>query len=349
MCSRPAPVRSLALAASRSLSRVSDCELPAISAHSRRRCAGAATPKAARRSSRPIPTDPSKLVGFDVEIAELIARELGRAPQFVQVAFTSLDQSAARGDFDIGLSGIEDIAGAPRGAGRQRSVLRVPRSADRARRPIATAFARSPICAAAASPRSAARSPTTSCSRAEREHGIIAGVLRRRRASVHAICCSAASTRCCSTTCSPSARCAATPGLFTQPDGRRRPATTSSSLAPGEHGAARPRRTRSCARRCATAGSKRSSASGTSGTTTSRGSTRSVLAGEPIARAPAPSVGARRVARCEAHAARYLPALLRAAGITLVLSCLAMALAVALGVADRERPRLRRSRSRAAL
>jgi polar amino acid transport system substrate-binding protein len=54
------------------------------------------------------PNDPDKLAGFDVEIAELIARELGRTPQFVQVAFTSLDQSAVRGDFDIGLSGIED-------------------------------------------------------------------------------------------------------------------------------------------------------------------------------------------------------------------------------------------------
>jgi polar amino acid transport system substrate-binding protein len=54
------------------------------------------------------PGDPQKVVGFDVEIAELIARELGRQPQFVQVAFASLDQSAMRGDFDIGLSGIED-------------------------------------------------------------------------------------------------------------------------------------------------------------------------------------------------------------------------------------------------
>ena len=54
------------------------------------------------------PRDPQKLVGFDVEVAELIARELGRAPQFVHVAYTSLDQSAMRGDYDIGLSGIED-------------------------------------------------------------------------------------------------------------------------------------------------------------------------------------------------------------------------------------------------
>ncbi len=55
------------------------------------------------------PRDPSKLVGFDVEIAELIAGKLGRTPQFLQVQFTSLDQSAKRGDFDIGLSGVEDI------------------------------------------------------------------------------------------------------------------------------------------------------------------------------------------------------------------------------------------------
>lgn len=55
------------------------------------------------------PQDQAKLVGFDVEIAELIARKLGRTPQFMQVQFTSLDQSARRGDFDIGLSGIEDI------------------------------------------------------------------------------------------------------------------------------------------------------------------------------------------------------------------------------------------------
>jgi polar amino acid transport system substrate-binding protein len=55
------------------------------------------------------PSDPAKLVGFDVEIAELIAKHLGRTPQFLQIQFTSLDQSAKRGDFDIGLSGVEDI------------------------------------------------------------------------------------------------------------------------------------------------------------------------------------------------------------------------------------------------
>ena len=54
------------------------------------------------------PSDPSRVVGFDVEIAHLLAEALGRTPRFVQVGFTSLDAAAARGDFDIGLSGIED-------------------------------------------------------------------------------------------------------------------------------------------------------------------------------------------------------------------------------------------------
>jgi polar amino acid transport system substrate-binding protein len=54
------------------------------------------------------PADPARVVGFDVEIAQLLAQGLGRRPRFVQVGFTSLDAAAARGDFDVGLSGIED-------------------------------------------------------------------------------------------------------------------------------------------------------------------------------------------------------------------------------------------------
>src|SRR5687768_17471670 len=54
------------------------------------------------------PADPARVVGFDVEVAELIAAGLGREPRFVEVAYASIDQSIARGDADIGLSGIED-------------------------------------------------------------------------------------------------------------------------------------------------------------------------------------------------------------------------------------------------
>ena len=67
-----------------------------------------AIPKAARRTSEASPTDPNTLVGFDVEVADLIAHGLNRIPRFVLVQFASIDQSIARGDADIGLSGIED-------------------------------------------------------------------------------------------------------------------------------------------------------------------------------------------------------------------------------------------------
>src|SRR5919107_1677585 len=54
------------------------------------------------------PADPSAVRGFDVEIAEMIARGLGREPRFVQVAWGSILQSVERGDFEVGLSGVED-------------------------------------------------------------------------------------------------------------------------------------------------------------------------------------------------------------------------------------------------
>jgi polar amino acid transport system substrate-binding protein len=54
------------------------------------------------------PNQPDRLTGFDVEIADLFARALGRTPEFVNITFTSIDQSIARGDADVGLSGIED-------------------------------------------------------------------------------------------------------------------------------------------------------------------------------------------------------------------------------------------------
>jgi polar amino acid transport system substrate-binding protein len=67
------------------------------------------------------PANPSRVRGFDVEIAEMIARGLGRQSQFVQVAWASISQSAERGDFDIGLSGIED-----RPELRERQSLTIP-------------------------------------------------------------------------------------------------------------------------------------------------------------------------------------------------------------------------------
>jgi polar amino acid transport system substrate-binding protein len=54
------------------------------------------------------PADPSHVRGFDVEIAGMIAAGLGRQPRFVQVAWASIEQSVERGDFEVGMSGLED-------------------------------------------------------------------------------------------------------------------------------------------------------------------------------------------------------------------------------------------------
>ena len=67
------------------------------------------------------PADASRVRGFDVEVAETIARGLGRRARFVQVQWSSIDQSVERGDFAIGMSGMEDTP-----ARRARHAVTVP-------------------------------------------------------------------------------------------------------------------------------------------------------------------------------------------------------------------------------
>lgn len=54
------------------------------------------------------PAHPSVMRGFDVDIAALLAQGLSRTPAFVQVDWSSIDASVERGDFDLGMSGVED-------------------------------------------------------------------------------------------------------------------------------------------------------------------------------------------------------------------------------------------------
>jgi polar amino acid transport system substrate-binding protein len=54
------------------------------------------------------PANPAKVRGFDVEIAQMIGHALHREPVFVQVAWSSIEASVERGDFSIGMSGVED-------------------------------------------------------------------------------------------------------------------------------------------------------------------------------------------------------------------------------------------------
>ena len=131
------------------------------------------------------PARPDQLVGFDVEIAALLAAGSAGRREFVNIRFDSIDQSVARGDADIGLSGIEDTP-----ARRATMAVTLPyyefrevlsvRDGDAARfRTLADLRGKTVA-------RSAAPSPTRSCcapsaSTASRR------VVRRRRAPVHAI------------------------------------------------------------------------------------------------------------------------------------------------------------------
>ena len=56
------------------------------------------------------PKHPSKLIGFEVELVEAIARELGVKVQHFQNAWDSILLSLQRGDFDVALNGIEVTA-----------------------------------------------------------------------------------------------------------------------------------------------------------------------------------------------------------------------------------------------
>jgi polar amino acid transport system substrate-binding protein len=53
------------------------------------------------------PKDPSKLLGFEAEIAEAIARELGVRSQVVQTDWDSLVPGLERGNYDIAMNGLE--------------------------------------------------------------------------------------------------------------------------------------------------------------------------------------------------------------------------------------------------
>jgi polar amino acid transport system substrate-binding protein len=54
------------------------------------------------------PKRPGKILGFEVEIAEALARELGVRAKFVQTDWSTLVPALERGDLDVILNGLED-------------------------------------------------------------------------------------------------------------------------------------------------------------------------------------------------------------------------------------------------
>ncbi|MEK6726990.1 MAG: ABC transporter substrate-binding protein/permease [Deltaproteobacteria bacterium] len=55
----------------------------------------------------PDPKDPSRLIGFEVDIAEAVASRLGVKAKIVQTAWITLIPALERGDFDIAMNGLE--------------------------------------------------------------------------------------------------------------------------------------------------------------------------------------------------------------------------------------------------
>jgi len=55
----------------------------------------------------PDPKDPAQLIGFEVDLADAIARELGVTAKQAQNAWDSLIPGLQRGDYDIAMNGIE--------------------------------------------------------------------------------------------------------------------------------------------------------------------------------------------------------------------------------------------------
>src|SRR4051812_38852585 len=53
------------------------------------------------------PMDPNHLIGFEVDLAEALAKKLGARARPVQGQWDSLLDLLARGDFDVALNGIE--------------------------------------------------------------------------------------------------------------------------------------------------------------------------------------------------------------------------------------------------
>src|SRR6185295_11568959 len=52
------------------------------------------------------PDHPGQLIGFEVELADAIARELGVRAEFVQNDWANLVPSLQRGSFDVAMNGL---------------------------------------------------------------------------------------------------------------------------------------------------------------------------------------------------------------------------------------------------
>src|SRR5262245_25145281 len=55
----------------------------------------------------PDPRNPSKIIGFEVDIAEELARRMGRTANFIQNQWDGLVPGLERGEYDMVIAGLE--------------------------------------------------------------------------------------------------------------------------------------------------------------------------------------------------------------------------------------------------
>ena len=55
----------------------------------------------------PDPRNPSKIIGFEVDIAEALAKRMGRTAHFVQNQWDGLVPGLERGEYDMVIAGLE--------------------------------------------------------------------------------------------------------------------------------------------------------------------------------------------------------------------------------------------------
>ena len=162
-------------------------------------CAGAATSRAASPYAFEDPADHSRVIGFEVDIVDGLARRLGVTARFHHCSWSNLVPSLERGDFDIIANGLEDMP-ARRDAAAVAPVLRV---AETQRSNAALRTDRSEAL-------SGKRVGTLSQTYAHRLLGIARSISCSTKAEPNRISTSrpVASTRCCSTTSWPIASAA---------------------------------------------------------------------------------------------------------------------------------------------
>ena len=95
------------------------------------RSAGPPTPKAGHLHLQR-PEDPNLYVGFEVDLAAALEKELGRHIEFVQYDFKSLISGLQRGDFDFAMNGVEVTPDRGKAVRLQPAVLRLHAATGRA-------------------------------------------------------------------------------------------------------------------------------------------------------------------------------------------------------------------------